>query len=116
MDVMGRGVGPGRYAFKDEAAEIRRTEDELKAAGIEAGLASAALQNDPLLGKLVEEMESTMLRLYRESPDGKAQMSLLERLGHAINPEIVAKNLARKMQFMRVGSVAYRQTPPEEGV
>lgn len=116
MDVMGRGVGPGRYAFKDEAAEIRRTEGELKAAGIEAGLASAALQNDPLVGKLIEEAESTMLRLYRESPEGKVQLALFERLGHAINPEILAKNLARKMAFMRVGSVAYRQAPPEEGV
>jgi hypothetical protein len=97
MATQPMGIGVRKEVF-DQAAALAAKKDELleRQATMQAARFLEELQKNPLVSLLVEEMEATMLRIYLESPDGKAQWRLFKQLQMGIDPAAVVKNLVRK--------------------
>ena len=104
------GIGVRKEVFEDVAeTAARKTELLERQATLEAARFLEELQKNPVVSLLVAEMESTMLRVYLESSDGRAQWKLFEQLQMGIEPSVVAKNLIRR--HMRTQLINILETP-----
>ena len=110
MAMQPMGIGVRKEVF-EEAVEVADRKAELleRQANLEAARFLEELQKNPVVSLLVEEMESTMLRVYLESSDGRAQWKLFEQLQMGIEPSVVAKNLIRR--HMRAQLINILETP-----
>ena len=102
---MGLGVGPSRFERNDEAEKLKASIAE-QAAIQQAARLEEELKNSPMLSAFIAEMESTMLRIYLEHPDGQAQARLLKRLQIGVDPTAVIKNLVRRRMGAALSAIA----------
>lgn len=108
---MGRGVGQTRFernnAQQVEEARLLEQQAFHKSAQLEE-----KLLNDPFLSLFIAEMESTMLRIYMEHPEGQVQSRILKRLQIGLDPSVVVKNLIRKRMGAALCAIAETQATP----
>jgi len=107
------GIGVRKEVFEEATeAATRKTELLERQAAQQAARFLEELQGNPIVNLLVEEMESTMLRVYLESSDGQAQWKLFERLQMGVEPSAVIKNLIRRQMTAKISNILETQATP----
>ena len=90
---MGLGTNPPPAQLEESQ---KKTELQEQQAALDTAKFLQLLEQDPFLSLLWGEMQGTMLRIYLEHPDGKAQMKLVQALRRKIDPADVARILATR--------------------
>jgi hypothetical protein len=113
MAVQPMGIGVRKEDF-DKAIEMAAKKDEISEhqAIQQAARFLEELQKNPIVSLLVSEMESTMMRVYLESPDGQAQWRLFEKLQMGVEPSAVAKKLIRRQMVAKISNILEPQATP----
>lgn len=113
MATQPMGVGVRKEVFEEAAEVAAKKAEVLEHQAIkQAARFLEELQKNPVVSLLVEEMESTMLRVYLESSDGRAQWKLFEQLQMGIEPSAVIKNLIRRQMRTQLSNILETQATP----
>ena len=113
MATQPMGIGVRRDVFKKASDDTAKKTELLERQAAElADKFLEELQKSQTVSLLVEEMESTMLRVYLESPDGQAQWRLFEKLQTGIEPSAVIRNMIRKQMRAEIKNILETQATP----